>query len=61
MYKVARDELGLDDKTICDWASFARKVAVAWSIRQDEKIGGPGQIVEIDEPNLGKENMMLKE
>ena len=53
-YKVARDELGLKDRTICDWASFAREVLVAWSIRQEGKIGGPGNIVEIDESKFGK-------
>lgn len=31
-YKVAKDQLGLTDKTICDWASFAREVIVAWSV-----------------------------
>lgn len=53
-YKVAQDELGLTGKTICDWASFAREVMVAWSLAQKEKIGGVGQIVEIDESKFGK-------
>lgn len=53
-YKVAKLELGLNDRTICDWASFAREVLVAWCIRQEEKIGGVGEIVEIDESKFGK-------
>ena len=53
-YKVAREELALSDKTICDWCSFAREVVVAWSVGQEEKIGGPGEIVEIDESKFGK-------
>lgn len=53
-YKVAKDELGLSDKTICDWASFSREVVVAWSVAQQDKIGGVGEIVEIDESKFGR-------
>ena len=53
-YKVATSELKITQKTICDWASFAREVLVAWCIGREEKIGGAGKIVEIDEAKFGK-------
>ena len=53
-YKVAKDELGLSDKIICDWCSFSREVVFAWSVAQQDKIGGVGEIVEIDESKFGK-------
>ena len=53
-YKVAKTELRLTDRTICDWASFCREVMVAWSVSQEGKIGGVGEIVEIDESKFGR-------
>lgn len=53
-YKCARHELGLADKTINDWCSFAREVCVDWVFKKTKKIGGEGQIVEIDESKFGK-------
>ena len=54
-YQVIRDELKLSDKTITDWSSFCREVLVSWCLNNSaEKIGGDGQIVEIDESKFGK-------
>lgn len=58
-YEVARNELQLSDLSISEWASFAREVLVAWCIRQEEKIGGVGQIVEIDEAEFGKRKLSV--
>ncbi|KAK3876134.1 hypothetical protein Pcinc_019043 [Petrolisthes cinctipes] len=51
---MVRNELGLSNKTICDWASFCREVLIEWSVKRQGKIGGKDMIVEIDESKFGK-------
>ncbi|KAK3885599.1 hypothetical protein Pcinc_010191 [Petrolisthes cinctipes] len=51
---MVRNELGLSNKTICDWARFCREVLIEWSVKRQGKIGGKGMIVEIDESKFGK-------
>ncbi|KAK3852955.1 hypothetical protein Pcinc_040477 [Petrolisthes cinctipes] len=52
---MVRNELGLSNKTICDWASFCREVLIEWSVKRQGKIGGKDMIVEIDESKFGKQ------
>lgn len=52
--RVIRKEFKMSDKTIVDWSSFCRKVAVDQVLDNPVKIGGPGVIVEIDESKFGK-------
>ena len=42
------------DHTAVDWYNFAREVCVEVLERNSEQIGGPGEIVEIDESKFGK-------
>ncbi|KAK3890056.1 hypothetical protein Pcinc_005971 [Petrolisthes cinctipes] len=51
---MVRNELGLFNKTICDWASFCREVLIEWSVKRQGKIGGKDMIVEINESKFGK-------
>ncbi|XP_069973902.1 uncharacterized protein [Penaeus vannamei] len=54
-YASARSEFNFPNRTICDWASFCRKVLIFWCFEnQSDKIGGSGEIVEIDESKFGK-------
>lgn len=50
-------EYGFTNKTMCDWASFCREVAIDEVMKKSEQIGGPGIIVEIDESKFGKRNI----
>ena len=52
-YQNARDELDLSDNTICNWTSFCREVLINWCLENTRVIGGPGNIVEIDESKFG--------
>jgi len=47
-------ELKWSNKTVVDWANFAREVATEAMLENPERIGGPGAIVEIDESKFGK-------
>jgi hypothetical protein len=47
-------EFGFSDRTLCDWASFCREVAIDQVFENSEPIGGDGCIVEIDESKFGK-------
>jgi transposase-like protein len=42
------------EHTIVDWRNFAREVCLCILQQDNEKIGGPGKIVEIDESKFGK-------
>ncbi|XP_069995056.1 uncharacterized protein [Penaeus vannamei] len=54
-YASARSEFNFPNRTICDWASFCREVLIFWCFEnQSDKIGGSGEIVEIDESKFGK-------
>lgn len=48
-------ELSITAHTYVDWASFCREVCIHWSENISEKLGGPGQIVELDEAKFGKD------
>lgn len=53
-YGFIRVELKLSDTSICDWACFCREVLIEWCLKRDDKIGGKGKIVEIDESKFRK-------
>ncbi|XP_037787789.1 uncharacterized protein LOC119583392 [Penaeus monodon] len=54
-YESARSDFQFPNKTICDWASFCREVLISWCLdNESDQIGGPGEIVEIDESKFGK-------
>jgi len=46
--------MGVTGRTLCDWFSFCREVAFQVCIGENEAIGGPGVIVEIDESLFSK-------
>ncbi|GBN17082.1 hypothetical protein AVEN_62537-1, partial [Araneus ventricosus] len=48
------DELNASEPTVVDWKSFRREVCGDIIIRGSKKLGGVGQIVEIDESKFGK-------
>jgi hypothetical protein len=47
-------EISLSTQSTGDWASFCRQVCIDAVITQGQPIGGPGNIVEIDESLFGK-------
>lgn len=49
-----RENFFFSERTIVDWASFCREVAIDEAMKNSEAIGGPGIIVEIDESKFGK-------
>lgn len=51
---IVRSELRISTKTITDWMNFFREVCLFFVERQKQLIGGPGQIVEVDEAKIGK-------
>lgn len=54
-YAFAKEEIiGLSDHSICDWGSFCREVLIHWCLQREGRIGGPGNIVEVDESKFGK-------
>ena len=57
--RLLKIEYGYSDRTITDWASFCREVAIDTVFEHSEKIGGKGVIVEIDESEFGKSNCFL--
>ena len=40
--------------TLVDWYNFAREVCLQIAILDNEQIGGPGIVVEVDESKFGK-------
>lgn len=50
---LCEKNIGLRPATIVDWKSFCSEVCVNWLDNQ-EPIGGPGKVVEIDESKFGK-------
>lgn len=58
--KMMRREYGFTDRTLCDWASYCREVAIDAVFNQSEKIGGPNIVVEIDESKFGKRRLKKK-
>jgi len=49
-----KHEFKFSDNTLCNWSAFCRGIAIDAVIKNSEKIGGPGVIVEIDESKFGK-------
>ncbi|KAJ8980947.1 hypothetical protein NQ317_001210, partial [Molorchus minor] len=51
---IAR-ELKISTRTVVDWSNFCREVCIEWcSTHSNDKIGGPGKIIEIDEAKEGR-------
>ena len=53
-------EYGYSSKTLVDWASFCREVAIDLMLERSEPIGGSGVIVEIDESKFGKSKLCFQ-
>ena len=51
---IGRKEYHFSDRTLVDWASFCREVAIDQVLEHPTKIGDPGKLVEIDESKFGK-------
>ncbi|XP_028414213.1 uncharacterized protein LOC114537271 [Dendronephthya gigantea] len=49
-----RHELNVATNTAVDWDSFCRETYEVTLLEREEKIGGPGKIVQIDESKFGK-------
>lgn len=52
--KIICNETGCSSSTVVDWSSYCREVCVQWCVKNSEKLGGFGMIVEIDEAKFGK-------
>ncbi|CAH2100831.1 unnamed protein product [Euphydryas editha] len=49
------EELNMSSGTVCDWSQYVREVLENWCLNEStHSLGGPGKIVEIDEPKFGK-------
>ncbi|KAK3930997.1 hypothetical protein KUF71_024909 [Frankliniella fusca] len=47
--KQIKKELGVVYHTVVDWFNFCRELCFEVAINMSEQIGGPGEIVEVDE------------
>ncbi|XP_066152494.1 uncharacterized protein [Euwallacea fornicatus] len=47
-------ELKCNSNTVVKWSSYCRELCIQWVLKNSEKIGGVGKIVEIDEAKFGK-------
>jgi len=47
-------EIRISKNTAVDWAMFCREVLYHGMIKNKQKLGGPGVVVEIDESKFGK-------
>ena len=47
-------ELGVDDKTVTDWANFLREVCSQELVHNPVRLGGPGHTVAVDETLVAK-------
>ena len=52
--EFVKNELGISNQTIVDWYNFSREVCSCILEKDNEKVGGPGIVVEIDESKLSK-------
>ena len=52
--EFVKHELGISNQTIVDWYNFSREVCSCILEKDNEKVGGPGIVVEIDESKFGK-------
>lgn len=49
-----RHEVNMSEHTAVDWDSFCRKTCEVTLLEREDKIGGPGKTVQIDESKFGK-------
>lgn len=54
--KFCAREVRIDAKTVIDWFSFCREVAVDYCVHNSAKLGGQGKTVEVDEAKFDKRN-----
>ena len=54
-----REEFDFNLNTKVDWSNFCREIAIDVVLKNFEKIGGPGVIVEVDESKFGKSEFLL--
>ena len=52
--KIVSKWMGISKKTVIDWYNFCRDVCAEYLNSRNEKIGGPGKVVQIDEAKFGK-------
>ncbi len=52
-------ETGLSCPTIVQWFQFMRDICAEYFVRNPEKIGGPGKIMEIDETCVSRDGTGL--
>ena len=52
--EFVKHELGISNQTIVDWYNFSQEVCSCILEKDNEKVGGPGIIVEIDGSKFGK-------
>ena len=48
------NEYNLSDHTVADWGMFCREAMLDYLAGSSQKIGGPTQIIEIDESKIGR-------
>ena len=47
-------ECAIATHTVCDWYNFCREVCAAILEVESTQLGGPGEVVEVDESKFGK-------
>ena len=47
-------ECAIATHTVCDWYNFCREVCAAILEEESTQLGGPGEVVEVDESKFGK-------
>ncbi|KAK3921779.1 putative transposase-like protein [Frankliniella fusca] len=52
--KQVKKELGVADHTVVDWYNFCRELCFEVATTMSEQIGGPGEVVEVDESCFSK-------
>ena len=57
--KRIRFEVDISRNTVVDWDTFRRQICEVNFLECEEKIGGPGERVQIDESNLVSENIKV--
>lgn len=54
MQKYCMAEVKVAEHTSCDWYNFCREVCMTVFLNENERIGGIGKIVEVDESKFGR-------
>ncbi|RLU25466.1 hypothetical protein DMN91_001622 [Ooceraea biroi] len=49
-----QEELSITSRTAVDWINFCRELLAQWLLHNEEQIGGPNVVVEIDEAKFGR-------